>query len=163
MASRSPWAIRAIRTSSEVACVALNGRLAMLVGVRWQEVRWAKEIFSIYPGFRRRSVIYRTRRRFFIARSRGPHETTGREGIIIQKRDTPTRARGTLSRPARQSSCYLVKTDQIPVPILTDSRCLPTVPRYASKPNCRCVTSLVELLGSGSRWPKDTKPKGFAT
>ena len=32
-------AIRAIRTSSEAACVALNGRLAGLVGVNWQVVR----------------------------------------------------------------------------------------------------------------------------
>src|SRR4051812_32317936 len=60
MASRSPPAIRAIRTSSEVACVALNGRLARLVGMMWQEVRWTKANLLKLSGERCRSVIYRT-------------------------------------------------------------------------------------------------------
>jgi hypothetical protein len=60
MASRSPWAIRAIRTSSEAACAALNGRLAKLVGWEGWLVRWGRQDSSQYGNVRIAYVIYPT-------------------------------------------------------------------------------------------------------
>src|ERR1700742_1734745 len=60
MASRSPCAIRAIRLSSEAACVALNGRLARLVGSDWGVVRSEREDSTNYSNNPQKTVIFRT-------------------------------------------------------------------------------------------------------